>query len=603
MRGIRHVASTCAAAVALLAATAASPRERPRQPDIVLVVVDDAGFMDFGAYGGDARTPTIDALAARGTALTRYYTSPQCAPSRAMLLTGMDNHSIGIGAIVEMLAPGMQDLPAYSMRLLPEARTLAEVLRDAGYFTLASGKWGIGEIGKSLPDRHGFDRSYVLDATGADNWQERPYLPMYSSVEWFEDGKPVTRKNDDYSSKFIVDRAIEYIDQAGNDRPIFSYIAFQAIHIPIQAPTADIDRYNGVFDQGWDEARATRFARAKAAGLVPQDAEMPAMPDSARKWANLDSDEQAYAARAMQVNAAMMEAMDRELGRLLAHLDAKGRIDNTIIVVTSDNGPEYNDPANDTLLFKAWMPTMGIENALRSLGTRNSLSAIGSEWAASSSIPFSLYKFHSSEGGLRVPLVIAGPGVPDGGFIGGRAHVFDVMPTLLSLAGVEDAEPAGKAPPLLGRDLSPMLKGESKTIYGQDEATSFEVGGNAAHYEGDWKIRRMPPPQGSGAWELYNLASDPGETNDLAAHEPQRLARMTAAYDAYAKKVGVYENPDYSPVRQILTNNLKAGARNYPVLTLIVALAALALLLGIGFIIRRAIAALRSRKTSVEPNV
>ncbi|WP_341711391.1 arylsulfatase [Erythrobacter sp.] len=588
-------------ALALPMSASASARNPTTRPNIVLVVVDDAGFMDFGAYGGDARTPTIDGLATRGTALSRYYTSPQCAPSRAMLLTGMDNHSLGIGSIVEMLSPEMRGLPAYSMRLRPAARTLAEVLQDAGYFTFASGKWGIGEIGQSLPDKNGFERSYVLDATGADNWQERPYLPLYSTVEWFEDGKPTTRRNNDYSSKFIVDRAIEYLDQAAEDRPVFAYVAFQAIHIPIQAPTADIDRYNGTFDQGWDKLRAERFARAKAAGLVPQHAAMPAMPASARKWASLDTGEQAYAARAMQVNAAMMEAMDRELGRLLAHLEALGRLDNTIIVVTSDNGPEYNDPANASPLFRAWMAMMGITNATRALGGPDSLSAIGSEWAASSSIPFSLYKFHSSEGGLRVPLIIAGHGVPARGFVAGRSHVFDVMPTLLALAGIDGADPTGKAPALHGRDLSPLLRGESTEVYRDDEGTNFEVGGNAAHYEGDWKIRRMPPPQGTGKWELYDLASDPGETENLADREPERTAGMIAAYHAYAQRVGVYDNPDYSPLRQVTINNLKAGARNYPLLTLMVTLVTTGLLLAIGFITRRVIRALRARRTALEP--
>ncbi|WP_198152670.1 arylsulfatase [Tsuneonella dongtanensis] len=579
-------------------APARSPSARP---NIVVVVVDDAGFMDFGAYGGDARTPTIDALAARGAALSRYYTSPQCAPSRAMLLTGMDNHSVGIGSIVEMLAPEMEGLPAYSMRLLPEARTMAEVLRDAGYFTFASGKWGIGEIGSSLPDRHGFSRSYVLDATGADNWQERPYLPLYSSVEWFEDGKPTTRKTKDYSSKFIVDRAIEYVDQAAEGQPVFAYVAFQAIHIPIQAPVADIERYDGVFDKGWDRLRTERFERAKARGLVPDNAAMPAMPAKARKWSSLGSDQQRRFARAMQVNAAMMEAMDREIGRLLSHLQTKGRLDNTIVLVTSDNGPEYNDPANGTLLFKAWMPMLGMTNATDALGGPDSLTAIGSEWAASSSIPFSLYKFHSSEGGLRVPLVVAGPGVPAGGFIDGRAHVFDVMPTLLSLAGVDGRDATGASPAMLGRDLSPMLKGSADAVYGADDSVNFEVGGNAAHYQGDWKIRRMPPPQGTGEWELYNLADDSGETENLAASEPERLKRMAAAYDAYARKVGVYDDPGYSPVRQVLVNNLKGGARNYPLLTLLVVLAAIAVVLVIVLVIRRLAIALRAPGKRSDP--
>lgn len=582
--------------LAVLAATPASAQDRASNPNILVIVVDDAGFMDFGAYGGDARTPNIDALAARGTSLTRYYTSPQCGPSRAMLLTGMDNHQVGIGSIVELLSPEMRQLPAYSMRLRPSARTLSEVLRDAGYSTFATGKWGIGEIGSSLPPQHGFERSYVLDATGADNWQERTYLPLYSSVEWFEDGKPTTRKNGDYSSKFIVDRAIEYIDATSPNRPLFGYVAFQAIHLPIQAPAEIIERYNGVFSLGWDKLRAARFARAKAAGLIPQDAAMPAMPESARAWSDLDKDEQAYAAKAMQVNAAMMEAMDQEIGRLLEHLRLKGRLDNTIILVTSDNGPEYNDPANEAFLFKLWMPSMGMENTTRTLGGPDSLTGIGPEWAATSSIPFSLYKFHSSEGGLRVPLVIAGPGVPASGFVGGRSHVFDVMPTLLSLAGLSNTEPSRMATAPFGRDLSPMFRGERKEVYRSDEGTSFEVGGNAAHYQGNWKIRRMPPPQGTGEWELYNVARDPGETNNLAASHSARLAGMIAAYEKYARNVGVYDNPDYSPIRQAQINTILAGARNYPSLAFAIVMSALVVLVGTGVLLRRMIIRARTRQ-------
>lgn len=592
----RSLLALCGGAALSLGPAPVSAQQGSARPDILVIVVDDAGFMDFGAYGGDARTPNIDALAARGAAFSRYYTSPQCGPSRAMLLTGMDNHSAGIGSIVEARSPEMARLPAYSMRLLPSVQTLADVLRTSGYFTIASGKWGIGEIGENLPNQHGFERSYVLDATGADNWRERPYLPLYAKVDWFEDGKPVKRKNQDYSSKFIVDRAIEYIDQAPEDRPVFAYVAFQAIHIPIQAPKSLIDSYSGMFDQGWDELRSKRFARAKALGLAPNDAAMPAMPASARKWSSLSRDEQAYAARSMQVNAAMMEAMDREIGRVLAYLKAKGRLDNTIVVVTSDNGPEYNDPANTQLLFKAWMAWMGLSNSMSGLGGPDSVSAIGSEWAASSSIPFSLFKFHASEGGLRVPLIVAGPGVRPGSFVGGRAHVFDVMPTLLSLAGVEGRGSPETTPHVLGKDLSPLLRRTTDEVYGRNEAANIEVGGNAAHYQGDWKIRRMPPPQGSGKWELYNLVTDPGETKNLAASDKDRLDRMVAAYADYARKVGVYEDPNFNPVRQIGINNLTKGARNYPGLSLLFALAALAALVTLGLVARRAVFAMRRSK-------
>ena len=248
------------------------------RPNILLVLFDDVGFTDFGAYGGYARTPTIDALARKGTKFSRFYSSPFCGPSRAMLLTGMDNHQVGMGTLVETVTPEMQKYPGYSMKWKDDQKTIASLLSKAGYQTFVTGKWGIGKTGANLPNRFGFDRSYVMDATGGSNYDASPYLPGYDDVSWFEDGKPVTLPDDYYSSRSLVDKLIEYVDARDASKPFFGFLSLQAVHIPVQAPTSFIDGYDGVFDAGWDVLREEKLQRAIELGLVPATTKLPSPP-------------------------------------------------------------------------------------------------------------------------------------------------------------------------------------------------------------------------------------------------------------------------------------------------------------------------------------
>jgi arylsulfatase/uncharacterized sulfatase len=237
------------AAIALLLVSAfANAQATQDRPNILLVLLDDVGFMDFGAYGSDTATPNIDALGQSGAMFTRYYTSPLCAPSRASLMTGQDNHVVGVGTLAEVLTPEMRNSPAYSMTWEDSQKTIATELKSAGYQTFVTGKWGIGGIGANLPHRFGFDRSWVLDATGASNYAQKPYLPMYKEAEWYEDGERVSLPGDFYSSRNIVDKMIDYLDESDADKPFFSYLSFMAVHIPVQVPEEYVEKYNGVFD-------------------------------------------------------------------------------------------------------------------------------------------------------------------------------------------------------------------------------------------------------------------------------------------------------------------------------------------------------------------
>jgi arylsulfatase A-like enzyme len=245
----------------------------PARPNIVLILADDVALMDFGTYGGEAHTPNIDTLAEQGVLFANFHATPMCAPSRAMLLTGMDHHLTGFATIPEVLPPEHKGQPGYSMYLEPGVETIAARLQPLGYRTLMTGKWHLGHGPGQLPNHHGFERSFVLDASGADNWEQRPYLPFYKTAPWFEDGEPATLPEDFYSSAFIVDKMLEYIEATRSvDQPFLAYLAFQAIHIPVQAPREFSDNYRGVYDAGWQALRNARWERARERGLVPADA-------------------------------------------------------------------------------------------------------------------------------------------------------------------------------------------------------------------------------------------------------------------------------------------------------------------------------------------
>jgi len=541
----------------------ASAQEGIGKPNIVVIVVDDAALMDFSAYGGEARTPHIDALAARGALFTEYRTSPLCAPSRAMLLTGMDNHRTGVATIPEVLPPEHEGKPGYSMRLEPGVVTIARRLQSAGYRTYLTGKWHLGHDEGDLPIDHGFDRSFLLDASGADNWEDKSYMPYYRDAPWFEGREEAALPEEFYSSEFIVDKMIEYMTgDARSDRPFFAYMAFLAVHVPIQAPKAYTDKYEGVYDDGWEALQARRWARAKELGLVPEDAQPAPFPDGIRAWEDLSAEEQRLFAKSMQVNAGMLEAMDHHIGRYIAHLKEIGAYENTIFVVTSDNGPEPSNPMT-VQSFRIWMQFNGYDWNVENLGEKGSYAFIGTEWAAAASAGLNLFKFYASGGGLRVPLIMAGPGVDAGRRVDALSFVTDVKPTLLELAGIEvTPDPEERA--MTGRSLAPVLNGAADRVYGETDAVGIEVSGNAALFRGDYKLVRNGPQHGDWQWRLYNVRTDPGETRDLAADLPELYADMQAAYDAYAEEIGVLPMPEgYTYVDQLTTNSLSKQLEFY----------------------------------------
>ena len=349
------------------------------------------------------------------------------------------------------------------------------------------------------------------------------------------------------------------------------------MHIPVQAPAAYADGYRGRFDGGWAQLRQARVERARTLGLLPAGAAVDGFSPNARNWESLDAGERKIAARSMEVYAGMIEAADAAVGRLVKRLEARGELANTVFVITSDNGSEPSDPVHQPSM-NFWMRTHGYAWRLEGLGGPGSLNFIGPEWAEAVAAPGRRYKFYASEGGIRAPLIISGPGVVPGRRIGGLTFVTDVAPTLAEFGG---ARATPEAPAMDGHSLRALLGGGTQPVRGPDEVLGLEVSGNSALFRGDYKIVRDMPPLGDGGWRLYNLAGDPGETRDLSAAEPERLKAMLADYAAYEQRVGVVPLPaGYTIQKQLAAN---AIARQMPFLAT-VAGGILLLLGGLGYL-------------------
>lgn len=537
------------AASLLFAAFLFLPGLLSAKPNFVVVLVDDGGFMDFGGYGGEARTPNIDRIADAGVRFSNYHTSPLCAPSRAMLLTGLDSHRAGVANIHEVLRPEQAENPAYSNHLLPGIKTIADRLRSVGYETFMTGKWHLGSSPGDLPVDHGFDRSFILDASGADNWEQKSYMPFYKEAPWFEDGQPATLPEDFYSSRFLVDRMIDYLRERSSAKPFFAFLAFQAVHIPVQVSQEYTDRYAGVYRDGWEALRKKRFETAKKLGLVQQDAVLPPMHPQLRSWNALSEEQRAHYERSMMANAGMLEAMDHHFGRLLAYLRDEGELARTVFVITSDNGPEFNDPAQSHT-FRFWMRLSGYHTDLERLGEKRSMGAIGPEWASAAAQPFALFKMYASEGGTRVPLIISGPGVKASpGFNPALNFVTDLAPTLAEMAGAE-------ADNMDGRSLLPLLTGGQTRIYGRSDPVGMEVSGSSALFKYPYKLTKNVLPHGDGEWRLHNLAEDPAEQHDLSRSHAAIRDELMADYRAYAASVNIMPLPKSFNIQQQIMQNI-----------------------------------------------
>lgn len=536
----------------LLFALMADAAEPAPRPNIILMMADDMGFSDIGCYGGEIETPTLDRLAAGGLRFTQFYNTGRCCPTRASLLTGLYPHQAGVGHMMND-----RGLDGYRGNLNNQCRTIAEVLRTAGYTTYMAGKWHvtrhIAPDGPKFnwPRQRGFDRFFGT-IHGAGSFYDPNSLTLENTQ--------IAPSEDFYYTDAISDTAVQYIaDHGGNhgsERPFFMYVAYTSPHWPMHAREKDIAKYKGRYDGGWDKLRAERHQRQQEMGLVdpnwditPRDTKSPAWEDESNK---------PWQTRRMEVYAAMIDVMDQGIGRIVGQLKQSGLYENTLLLFLADNGgcaEEYGSrgpirpDAEAAAKIKPMQPGE-LQTRMQPLVTRDgrpvrvgygvmpgpadTYIAYGLSWANASNTPFREYKHWVHEGGISSPLVVHWPGgvaeEQHGKLYHEPGHLIDLMATCVDLAGAEyPAEVAGaKITPLQGVSLRPSFAGQSLQ---RTQPIFWEHEGNRAIRDGRWKLVAKGA---AGPWELYDLEADRTELNDLAAKFPQRTKQMADAWEAWA---------------------------------------------------------------------
>jgi arylsulfatase len=536
--------------VAFAAPVVGSAAEAPRRPNIVIILGDDLGFADLGAFGGEIKTPNLDALANNGVRFTDFYTQATCSPTRSILLTGVDNHLNGLGNMDEWTAPNQQGVDGYEGHLNDRVVTLPQLLKDAGYHTYMAGKWHLGKSPSQIPAARGFERDFTLLDGAGSYWDMTNFTAAAPKSVFTEDGRYLRRLPDNYyATKTYIDKLIGYIDANHADgKPFFAYFAPQAPHDPYQLPRDWRNRYVGEYDKGWDAVRQERLKRQIELGITPAGTQL-----ADRMWFLPDPIVLAPATRAllgkkMELYAGLVENLDFHVGRLIDHLKKIGEYENTIFIVFGDNGPEGTDlfkmiagsPGTRDFLFAA---THWSQTDPHAWGDPGSYVAYGPMWAQVSTTPFSQYKGWLGEGGIRNALIVSGPVVklPKGSINHGLMHVADIEPTLLEIAGTHYPKTyhGRELPPLLGKSWEPVLAGKEESVRTKQDYLVWELFGDRAVLQGDWKLRWEFKPVGDGAWQLFNLASDPGERKDVAAEHPDRVKALMALWDDYVRKNNV----------------------------------------------------------------
>ncbi len=530
--------------ILLAAALLATPGHADERPNIVLIVADDVGFSDIGAFGSEIRTPNLDALADEGVRLTNYHAAPTCGPSRSMLLTGVDHHLAGSGINRAGLfrLPELQGLPGYEGYLNDSVVTFVSLLSDAGYHTYVTGKWDPGTRPGQLPIDHGFEKSFVLAAGGASHFDDMAGLTRPIPVPpYYEDDKKIEKLPEDfYSSEFYTDRIIEYINSNDDEQPFMAYLSFTAGHWPLQVPDDWLDHYAGDYEEGWHAIRESRFNRQKDMGIIPAHAQLSDGHPSVQHWDKLLPAQRQVELKRMRIYAAMIENMDHHIGRLLQILKERDTDRETVIIFLSDNGAEGN--AVDRMMDNSyWIPS-NFDNRLENLGRQGSYMWLGLGWGDATVSPFTLFKSFTTAGGLRTPAIIhSSSGRIGRGMKDAIVTVRDIAPTILELAGI--AMPNGSydgraVHRMTGTSLLDYLGSQSETVHG-DQPLGWELYGSRALIKGEWKAVRIFPPTGSGEWELFNLKTDPSETANLAVDFPGVMAELITDWDAYADANGV----------------------------------------------------------------
>jgi arylsulfatase len=521
------------------------PSKKTKRPNILLIVADDLGYSDIGSFGGEIATPTLDKLAKEGLQLTNFHVLPSCSPTRSVLMSGMDNHQAGLGTMGELKTPEMEGHPGYAGYLNFEVAALPEVLKAGGYHTYMAGKWHLGHEEETSPHARGFEETFALLPGGGSHWYDRKPLSPPQTMIYSRNGKPVESLPDDfYSTKYYTDILLKWIkEDHKDDKPFFAYLSYTAPHDPLHAPREYIDKYKGMYDEGWDVLRKKRLEGLKDLGIVNKDAMPFPRLASVKAWEIISQEERAEAARDMEVYAAMVDYMDEQIERVFDYLKEIGEYDNTMIIFFSDNGanghPKTAYPGQTEEYLNSF------DNSLENRGLKNSFIEPGPGWSQASMAPSRMFKAFTSEGGIKTPMLVKLPGkmAHAGTMNHSFFHVRDIMPTILDFTGVTHSEQFSgrKVRPIQGKSVLDLLEGKVASPYAEASQVGYELFGLKAYFVGDWKILWMPKPFGPGEWELFNLKQDPAEINDLSKQHPDKLKEMITLWEQYKKENGVLD--------------------------------------------------------------
>ncbi len=519
-------------------------------PNVVVILLDDLGFGHFGCFGSAIETPTIDRLAEAGLRYTNFHVTPLCSPTRAALLTGRNHHEVGMRAISNFNT----GFPNMRGHISNNATTVAEVMRDEGYATFALGKWHLCPMEDASaagpydqwPCQRGFDRFYGFMDGETDQFHPELVYDNHSI------DPPKSVAEGYHLSEDLVDHAIGFVHDTKSirpDKPFFMYLAFGATHAPHQAPAPFMEKYRGRFDAGWDETRNEVFARQQELGVLPEGTELAPRNPGVDAWRDLSENQRLLAARLQEAFAAFLDHTDSQIGRLVQSLESLGELDNTLIVILSDNGASQEGGPfgvlNEWKFFNFILEDADeAVSRLDDIGGPRTHTNYPWGWSQAGNTPFKWYKQNTHEGGVHVPLVMHWPArIKDGGTLRDQFHhVNDIVPTIYEALGI--------APPDVyrGYDQIPVTGTSMLSTFDHPDAPDrkevqyFEMMGHRGIYSNGWKAvtRHLPGVSfDDDVWELYNIANDRSECRDLAAEQPDKLQKMIALWwtEAEARNV------------------------------------------------------------------
>lgn len=519
------------------------------RPNFLILVADDLGYTDIGAYGSEIRTPNLDELAKNSVRFTNFHVLPMCAPTRSVLLSGVDNHIAGLGSMFDSsMLEGVSGQAGYERYLHERVATLPELLGDSGYHTLMAGKWHLGASKGLWPIDRGFEQSFALLGGAGDHFSflEGGYAENDVIAEF--DAK------DFYSTRTYTDKLIEFVNKNHSDgRPFFAYAAYTAPHWPLQVPDDYIDRYKGDYDEGFDALRGQRIERARDVGSIPDLDYSKSIEATGPAWEDLNLADKQHYARRMEIYSAMVENLDHHIGRLVDHLESIGALENTVILFMSDNGAE-SDEMERNPVFAERVRRGNYNNDLKNLGTSSSYMSYGAGWAQASSGPFLRFKNFVTEGGTRAPafLYFAGQESTTGRWDGQYLSVMDIAPTILQLASVElpgSSYRGREVSPMEGKSFAGVVGGDQDPIHGTDESFGIELHGARSLRRGNYKLVWEQPPVNSWwgyaipeswyRWQLYDIANDPAEHDDISMQHPELAEELASLWEDYADAHGV----------------------------------------------------------------